>query len=175
MTDLLDLPLAPDAPEPVAVDTDPTPPVEQPVPAKRATPRPPRSRREWFELVSTIVVVAGASLYVLAQLHPNLILTNTTPAITASCRRRWSHFHRHDVRPYSATAITSAAAIGMNDMITPMVVATSPASLMRARDVSKSPWVTRRTLVIRRAKRASVVRMRSWPSPLSALVTTSVT
>jgi hypothetical protein len=80
VTDLLDLPLAPDAPEPVAVDTDPTPPVEQPVPAKRATPRAPRSRREWFELVSTIVVVAGASLYVLAQLHPNLILTNTTPA-----------------------------------------------------------------------------------------------
>src|SRR2546423_15629305 len=38
------------------------------------------SNREWAERIATIVVVAGCVLYTLAQLHPDLILKNTTPA-----------------------------------------------------------------------------------------------
>src|SRR5215207_9555301 len=38
------------------------------------------SNREWAERVASIAVVTGCVLYTLAQLHPGLILENTTPA-----------------------------------------------------------------------------------------------
>jgi hypothetical protein len=72
MTDLLDAALE-------STPADPTPAQPQPAP-ERAPRHRARSRREWVELVTTVVVVAGAALYTLAQLHPLLILRDSTPA-----------------------------------------------------------------------------------------------
>jgi hypothetical protein len=77
MTDVLDPTFADDA-APAPVDADPTPVEPRPTPPMRA-PKTPRTRWGWFELLSTIVVVGGASLFTLFQLHPDLLFRNTTP------------------------------------------------------------------------------------------------
>jgi len=84
VTDVLDHPLGePDVGPPADHDDDRVPDG----PTVATSTRWPTSRRrrslsnrEWAERIATIVVVAGCVLYTLAQLHPDLILKNTTPA-----------------------------------------------------------------------------------------------
>src|SRR5215213_5667301 len=83
VTDVLDHPLdGPDvgpetAPDDVSTPgPTPTPSTRWPTSGRRRS----LSNREWAERIATIVVVAGCVLYTLAQLHPDLILKNTTPA-----------------------------------------------------------------------------------------------
>src|SRR3954451_17601645 len=84
VTDVLDHPLG---------EPDVGPPAEAAAAEAWGTPPPapstrwPTSRRrrsltnwEWAERFATVVVVVGCVLYTLAQLHPDLILKNTTPA-----------------------------------------------------------------------------------------------
>ena len=81
MTDVLDttLDLEPDAP---AGDGEAASRRDVEVSSRWPTARRRRglSNREWAERIATIAVVAGCVLYTLAQLHPDLLLTNTTPA-----------------------------------------------------------------------------------------------
>src|SRR3954454_2004686 len=77
VTDVLDHPL--DDPD-VGSEEPLTPPVSTSTNWPTSRRRRSLSNREWAERIATIVVVAGCVLYTLAQLHPDLILKNTTPA-----------------------------------------------------------------------------------------------
>ena len=79
VTDVLDRPL--DEPE-LPIESD-----ESPTASGPETPRWPTAHRrrvltnrERAERIATIVVVGGCVLYTLFQLHPDLLLKNTTPA-----------------------------------------------------------------------------------------------
>ncbi len=81
VSDVLDRPL--DV-EPEYPTDGPEPP---PGPAEPSGPRWPTAKRrrilnnrERAERIATIVVVAGCVIYTLAQLHPDLLIKNTTPA-----------------------------------------------------------------------------------------------
>ncbi len=82
MTDVLDHPLDVE-PAPADVDDAATaPPPGASTSSRWPTARRRRrlSNREFAERVVSIVVVAGCVIYTLAQLHPDLLITNTTPA-----------------------------------------------------------------------------------------------
>jgi hypothetical protein len=84
VTDVLDHPLDPLDVEPPGPPGEGWPPEAHEVSTSSRWPTARRRRNfshwEWAERIATIVVVAGCVLYTLAQLHPDLILKNTTPA-----------------------------------------------------------------------------------------------
>ncbi len=73
MTDLLDRGTAPEPSDAVL----PLPPSEAEAAAESWASR--RDTRRGVEIAATIVIVGGAVLWTLAQLHPSLLFSNTTP------------------------------------------------------------------------------------------------